>query len=762
MKIDNTVVSVMDFARVKRPLLKLERGKKKASIYKITVIILFLFVCNTSYADKYTTTSDLKFRKSASGKANTIGLVKNGETVEVIDKSNSEWFQVEYNGQMGYLASKYLVLIHENIKPTQTETPVIQEEHSLGGMWFGIIASILMLYFIIRNSIKKPKKQQKRLILKEEIKEQLNKDLMKSIDIIVTTSTDNEGIIDVTGKSQVITPSISNKVPYWSHQYVYSYNELNGATTEQRRFYNEYKIAFMSGQCLDIEGNTNYAFILLFDLLANHDQNLPALENWLNTLGANYPKTKSYAMSFLEKKMRKAGDDAGAERLKIDNSDFGSYENLSLGSRYKEKLKLNATQVTILNNLIDTSNKFNSIEHCAISLIDMFLHTINELEEIFKKEQGSIKEYADAIAVVEIAKHYRYRNGSYNYKSAYEVFINNIYQTIYKVGENKLRDHYNVGRKTELNWYIHSEQALLEFNLKFQPHLENLLDAKIRSLKPTDLETEIFLNEYNKARWKDKLEELEVATTEARVQDYIKSIYELEKTNQRNPSIENIFFQASKFISKYDKTAALIFYIDYIYYDLKSVKFDNKQLTKTIQKGLFKNEEQLRMFGAIVDDFVKDKNRSKAVEAVSQLYAVKRKKIQLDTSAIKEVNEKHSDTVQLLNEYLQDEETDTMTVEIGETETMVELQKEVVKTPVVNKYGLNINQLELLEIISKNSFLLTGHQVEVFAKSKGVFRNQLVESINEACYETIDDLLIEEDDENYIINENYYQKLFAA
>jgi hypothetical protein len=51
--------------------------------------------------------------------------------------------------------------------------------------------------------------------------------------------------------------------------------------------------------------------------------------------------------------------------------------------------------------------------------------------------------------------------------------------------------------------------------------------------------------------------------------------------------------------------------------------------------------------------------------------------------------------------------------------------------------------------------------LETFAKSKGVFKNQLIESINEICYEILDDVLIEEEDEFYTINPDYYQKLLV-
>jgi hypothetical protein len=38
----------------------------------------------------------------------------------------------------------------------------------------------------------------------------------------------------------------------------------------------------------------------------------------------------------------------------------------------------------------------------------------------------------------------------------------------------------------------------------------------------------------------------------------------------------------------------------------------------------------------------------------------------------------------------------------------------------------------------------------------------LIESINETCYDVFDDVLIEEEGDNYIISEQYYQRILIA
>ena len=232
--------------------------------------------------------------------------------------------------------------------------------------------------------------------------------------------------------------------------------------------------------------------------------------------------------------------------------------------------------------------------------------------------------------------------------------------------------------------------------------------------------------------------------------------------------MEHIFFEASKFISKVDKGAALILYIHYIYHDLKSASFDNKQLTKTIQKSLFKTEEQFQEFGTIINEFIQHRDLNRALKSVEHFYMPKRKRISLDVSAINEAKEKHSGTVELLNKYLKEEEEIDFEKPVAIPATTEEIAIAIApqvaaeaSTSSSSHIDFNASQLDLLELFAKRSFSIDQNEVEAFAKSKGLFKNWLIEKINELCYETIDDILIEEEDDQYIINENYYHKIFT-
>ncbi|RZK22000.1 MAG: hypothetical protein EOO63_18555, partial [Hymenobacter sp.] len=71
-------------------------------------------------------------------------------------------------------------------------------------------------------------------------------------------------------------------------------------------------------------------------------------------------------------------------------------------------------------------------------------------------------------------------------------------------------------------------------------------------------------------------------------------------------------------------------------------------------------------------------------------------------------------------------------------------------------------QQALLALFAEQALVLPQAQVEAFARQYGVLRNQLIDSLNEQCYEHLDDVLIEEDGDTYTIYEPYYQQLPAS
>jgi len=613
-----------------------------------------------------------------------------------------------------------------------------------------------------------------------KISNELVKSPIKNIKVTATTSNssinyNDDSIIDITDQSYRINTNgdlkkYSNGVPYWAHHYVYSYSEINNASSEQKRFYEIFKNSFLNSEHFDLEGNTNYAFILLFDLLNEYDKEIPKLESHLKILGQYYPKTKSYGISFLIQKMEANGDSEGVSRLREE--DRYSYQNYNidydywrLGSKYKTKLKLNDEEVKLLNKLSYPSNNFFSVEYCCIEILKLYISVISELKVNYIQEGTTIDAQFLSVADVIARKHFKYRNGSQNYKYCIETSTNEFYSHIFKHCENAVREYYEHKRKINTDTIYTTAEAKTEFETKIISKVKDLLPVLISNISPPDEATNIELYSQNTNRWKIKFEDLTTNYNE-NIKEFIDSIIALGELNKKNPSIENIFFEASKFIAKYDNESALYLYVYYLYHDLKSATFDNKQLTKTIQKSLFKTNEQLHDFEIIVSDLIKNKDLYKALKDVSKVYKVKRKKIKLDMTSIKEVQQQHSGTVELLNEYLkddfEDENNSIKSQEISNEEIKIEITKkneEINQSSFVSELSFTPIQTIALELFEKRNFSVPQYEIEAFAKSNGIFKNQLIESINDTSYEYLDDVLIEEEDDYYTINTNYFQRI---
>src|SRR3989339_1443923 len=98
----------------------------KISVTRTLCTILLLTVAiNLNAADLYQTTANLNLRSGPSPKYNSIGIIKRGENVTVIEKTNSLWFKIEHNGKSGFLSSKFLIAI-EN--PKIFESPKIDSD----------------------------------------------------------------------------------------------------------------------------------------------------------------------------------------------------------------------------------------------------------------------------------------------------------------------------------------------------------------------------------------------------------------------------------------------------------------------------------------------------------------------------------------------------------------------------------------------------------------------------------------------------------
>lgn len=580
-------------------------------------------------------------------------------------------------------------------------------------------------------------------------------------------------VIDITNEESII-PAQRNyrEVPYWSHKYVYSRNDLNSATDEQKDFYAYYKQRFLAGEFIDLQDNSNYAFILLFDLLHDFDSHgdLPELEVQVNRLGKQFPKTYSYGRTFLLEKMRSVADYDGMERIRSANDEVGYlYDDFwRLGSRYKTKLGLDKQQEKLLNKLYVDSNNFSKIEFCRIQILKLFLAVDRAICELFRQAGTTKENEFHVIGDLIARKQYKYQKGTANYKYALESTERDFTVYIYKHCENVVRERY--GHKRKLNLEINAVKHIArdEMQSRIISKLDEVLPNLIHTIEMPDEATDIELNLQNPTRWRITYDLL-VETFESDANKFMDSVIQLAQLNKKNTSIDSLYFNAAKFIVKYDKEIALSLYMYYVRTRLRFASSKRKQFTPTMLKVLFKNDDQQQTFDGIVSDLEKTKNLNRALKRISNIYAVTRKKIQLDKSSIKNVQRQHGQTVELLNKYLSEEDeiknidSEKITLPLVDADKSGKTlkQRPQAVSPFSPEISLTNLQNEILLLFERSNFEVQQEDIEQLAKDNGLFKNQLIESINESCFEIIDDVLIEEDGDLYTVSPEYYQLILA-
>ena len=557
--------------------------------------------------------------------------------------------------------------------------------------------------------------------------------------------------------------STSLQPPYWGHSYVYSYDEINYATSEQKKYYSYFKKKVSKGEFVDIQGYTNYAFILYFDFLKEYQyhRDIKLLEEQFKLIGQICPKTKNYTLRILQDELSSREDTYSIEKLKNLDDPLFQFENgfseynpyaYKLGSLYKDQLKLNPKEIDWLNKIWHNSNVFLSIEDCVIEVMRLYCLVLKELEQ--KWNVSNITDNITELINKELIRK----------KDYFESFEADIYLSIFKKTENVVRTAYVHNRKISHEILLkYSTRVQTNFNKYIGDFVDELLVVNMENIKPPSKEAQIELNAQNVNRWKTDFKKLADSFQNNEMNLFINGIINLEETNQKNPNIENIFFEASKTIAPYDKTQSLKYYAKYIYYDLKSVSFDNKELTKTVQKSLFKTHEQFNDFKRIISELIETLDIERALDEIANIYIPKRKRIELDKSKIKEVEQKHDGTVELLNEYLETERDDFSEDKSFDNTDGTEIDV-ITSVPIDSIFVAGIRmgkvQEDLLKKFIENSFEIRHDEVDKFAIDNGTFKNQLIDSINEACSGYLGgESLIEENDDTYVIEESFFKEI---
>lgn len=479
-------------------------------------------------------------------------------------------------------------------------------------------------------------------------------------------------------------------------------------------------------------------------------------------------------------------ESAPGSGIMVYNFNYYYQEPPTLGATYGEKLGLTPRQVTWLDkfNLPD-NNTFLNIEPVLQATLLLYLAVLPELDRQLKvmgttlaKEAKFLEETARSIAYHD---GFWYSTGNRSGKAGADIYL-----AIFRVCENALRQRFNYARKSTKLFSKKIGRLEIDFQKNIGLRIGTLLPRLLPHVPPMPPEVELIFNEQAPYRWKPFFEQL-TTLLPAKVPAFVKAVQKLVKANARNPIQESIYFEATKLLARTDREAALLMYLHYLHNGSSWVHREPKPLPKALEKVLFPLPEHAQRFTMIVNLLELNDDRKTALEKVATVYVVERKKIELDQGAVEAARQQHAGTVELLNEYLRDEPTPTPAPIPKATKTTGDAPAPKAakpttppKTPATKAakaspaqaapegrafapaLTLGAPQQELLNLFTTHKLALTQAAVEALAQRHGTLRNQLIDSLNEACYELLDDVLIEETDTNgYAIYPPYFQQILA-
>ncbi|WP_163175057.1 tellurite resistance TerB C-terminal domain-containing protein [Bacteroides sp. 51] len=246
--------------------------------------------------------------------------------------------------------------------------------------------------------------------------------------------------------------------------------------------------------------------------------------------------------------------------------------------------------------------------------------------------------------------------------------------------------------------------------------------------------------------WEIYYSRLREAFKPENVQSYYDEVCWLADRNSSVMTKRKLYLDSYQFLVETDREYSLRFYLHYLNV---STEIKYRKISAKNSKKLFRRQGEKERFDAICTDLLRFKDISKVLDQFDQLQISQRKKISLNIEAIKTAAEKQSKVAGVLSEWLADEE------EVPETDRIP--QKNIEEN---SRMRSQENPKDVLfQLFIDNSYRINKEEVDIFARSHGLFTSQFVEGINDEHFEELDDVLIEEDEEYYILNEVYCQQI---
>ena len=243
-------------------------------------------------------------------------------------------------------------------------------------------------------------------------------------------------------------------------------------------------------------------------------------------------------------------------------------------------------------------------------------------------------------------------------------------------------------------------------------------------------------------RWQARYASLTKNFDPKQIEPFYKKICKLAARYHQPSAARSIYFQAHQFTAKHHGTYSLIFYLHYLHVETSSATFRHRRISDDLKTILFRNKMQEARFLEIGNRLKENRNLNQAIDDTKLLFRMTRREIRLDVPEIREVSREQSQTAELLGKYLEDD-----------TGTMPETTTPAIVLPANN------SENTLFQLFEQNNFVLNKKEIDTFARNNGMFCDSLIQQINETYYETVDDVLIEDEGDSYTLNQAYYEQI---
>lgn len=403
--------------------------------------------------------------------------------------------------------------------------------------------------------------------------------------------------------------------------------------------------------------------------------------------------------------------------------------------KLRESLDLERDDYYWLEKMQYRSTKFLDIKQCRVETTKLYLSLLSQLEE--SKDSSILNNPAQ-----------KYLNNLFLRKDYYNESYSSFLKDIFKISENNVREVYPGNRSLNIeNELGRIKKRIGAEGLKLVKRLVNKLKKKVSA---PDEATLRILYGSNPNIWKSQFKEI---TKSIDNENHIRLFQEVNvalKMYRDSEVTPDILYFLSKKFAEYNKILSLYYYYKYL-----NTEKTPKDLGKKITKILYSNK-------TIEDGFKKllsmNLNGNELIDALKDLYTPKRKEIKIDSKKVDLIKEKHSKTVDKLSEFIGEDEISLPdNLEDNKSGDSLDALFSIDEDADSPDFASELDSVQksLLELFTKSNFKLKVDSVEAFAAKNNQLPKSLISRLNQTFYNSYEDNLITESNDNFAIEEEY-------